>query len=485
MSLPLSKHTLSTGTLLSCLLWTPLSFFASTHPADASEPFQQFLPKESRSGLLIKTLNTKATKLSQNVDSYFTPASTLKLVTALAAKLELGDRFRFTTTVNKVGNHVVIKFSGDPTLTTADLTTLLTQLKQKNGSLIKGDLWLDNTAFTGYDRAIGWPWDNLGVCYSAPSSATTLDSNCAQASIYTQKQGSTRVYVPEQYPLYVLSNAKTMTPAEQKSQHCTLELESNDQNEYHLDGCLTLRDKPLPLKFAIQNTDLFAHRVVHRLLNQLGIELKGSIQVGMAPKGATKTVALHHSAFLPELLATMLQKSDNLIADNLLKTIGQHRYAHPGSFNNGTAAVKLILLEKANIDLRKAQIVDGSGLSRNNRMTVNQFSQILDYIWRNDARLKLIGIMAKSGESGTLRYRRSMNLPEMRGHMIAKSGSLYGSYNMAGFGVDKSGRPKTLFVQMVGDYFPEQVKEQTRAAKIAPLTQFEKAFYSKVIQFSQ
>jgi PBP4 family serine-type D-alanyl-D-alanine carboxypeptidase len=484
MSLQLRTHTLPIKALLGFLLFAPLSSLAVTTTGD-TDSLQQLLPKESRSALIIKTLNNKATKLSRNPDSYFTPASTLKLVTALAAKLELGDRFRFTTAINKVGNNVVITFSGDPTLTTADLTALLTQLKQKNGRVINGDLWLDNSAFTGYERAIGWPWDNLGVCYSAPSSAITLDRNCAQASIYTQKQGSTRVYVPEHYPLYVISNVQTVTRDEQKSQHCTLELESNDQNEYHLNGCLTLREKPLPLKFAIQNTDLFANRVIHRLLNQLGITLKGTIQVGAAPKGASKTVAQHHSAFLPELLATMLQKSDNLIADNLFKAVGQHLYAHQGSFNSGAAAVKQLLLEKAKIDLSKAQIVDGSGLSRNNRLTVNQFSQVLDYIWRNDARLKLIGIMAKSGQTGTLHYRRSMNLPEMRGKMIAKSGSLYGSYNMAGFGLDKSGRPKTLFVQMVGDYFPEQVKEQTRAAKIAPLTQFEKAFYSKVIRFSQ
>ncbi|MCV6004416.1 D-alanyl-D-alanine carboxypeptidase, partial [Escherichia coli] len=59
-------------------------------------------------------------------------------------------------------------------------------LAKKNGlTRMNGDLWLDNSAFTGYDRAVGWPCDILGVCYSAPASSITLNNNCVQASIYT------------------------------------------------------------------------------------------------------------------------------------------------------------------------------------------------------------------------------------------------------------------------------------------------------------
>ena len=70
----------------------------------------------------------------------------------------------------------------------------------------------------------------------------------------------------------------------------------------------------------------------------------------------TTLVASHHSEKLPELLDTMLKKSDNLIADNLTKTLGATFYVQPGSFNNGTEAIKQILLTKANIDLSKAQL---------------------------------------------------------------------------------------------------------------------------------
>lgn len=153
------------------------------------------------------------------------------------------------------------------------------------------------------------------------------------------------------------------------------------------------------------------------------------------------------------------------------------------SFNNGTEAIKQILLTKANIDLNKAQLVDGSGLSRNNRMTSQAMAQVLRYIWDNDKQLNLIEAMPISGTNGTLKYRQSMRKAPIQGNIIAKSGSLYGSYNMAGFGLDKAGNPNSLFVQFVRDYFPEEQDPEKPVE--APITQFERTFYKGVVELSQ
>ena len=56
--------------------------------------------------------------------------------------------------------------------------------------------------------------------------------------------------------------------------------------------------------------------------------------------------------------------------------------------------------------------------------------------------LNLIEAMPTSGTNGTLKYRQSMRKAPIQGNIIAKSGSLYGSYNMAGFGLDKKGKTK-------------------------------------------
>lgn len=442
------------------------------------------LPDGSSTSLILGSLSGDLNEMDIDSGGFYPPASTLKLVTALAAKLELGDDFHYTTSIARSSKDAVISFSGDPTLQRDDLKSLLAQYAKSHSRTIKGNLYLDNSAYTGYQRAVGWPWDILGVCYSAPSSAMTLDSNCAQASIYTKDNGTTRVYIPAHYPIDVTTTAATVTRSGQKATQCDLELITTPNNTYKLSGCLVERKKPLPLKFAIQNPELYTYQVVTSLLKELKIQVKGDVVIGKKAKvNKTILVASHRSEKLPELLDTMLKKSDNLIADNLTKTLGATFYVQPGSFNNGTEAIKQILQTKANIDLSKAQLVDGSGLSRNNRMTSQTMAQVLRYIWDNDQQLNLIEAMPTSGTDGTLKYRQSMRKAPIQGNIIAKSGSLYGSYNMAGFGLDKVGNPNSIFVQFVRDYFPEE-QDPDKPVE-APIIQFERAFYKDVVKFSQ
>ncbi|MGR5238373.1 serine-type D-Ala-D-Ala carboxypeptidase [Vibrio alfacsensis] len=465
--------------------WLLSTLFCLTPLISLAYPHQEILPTGSRVSLIAEKLNDQSQINGiQPNNEFFPPASTLKIVTALAAKLELGDQFAFSTTLESSNTDAVMTFSGDPTLKTQDLKTLLLQARQNGLTRINGDLWLDNSAFTGYDRAVGWPWDILGVCYSAPASAITLNENCVQASIYTQKNGSTRVYVPEHQPIKVKTSVKTVSKSVQKSRHCDLGLMAHPDNQYELTGCLVDRgDKPLPLKFAVQDPEKYTVQNLKTLLTQLGIDLKGSIHIGTAPKKSRKLLAQHKSEPLPKLLEEMLKRSDNLIADTLTKTLGATFFVQPGSFTNGTEAIKQIIFSKTGVDIRNARLEDGSGLSRNNRLAATSMAGILRYIWKHEDQLKLIAIMPKSGESGTLQYRQSMRKAPIKGQLIAKSGSLYGTYNMAGYGLDKHGKPNTLFVQFVSDYFPE--KRDDNKAVVAPITRFEKLFYQDIVSFSQ
>jgi D-alanyl-D-alanine carboxypeptidase/D-alanyl-D-alanine-endopeptidase (penicillin-binding protein 4) len=180
----------------------------------------------------------------------------------------------------------------------------------------------------------------------------------------------------------------------------------------------------------------------------------------------------------------MLKKSDNLIADNLTKALGAKFFIQPGSFANGTKAIKQILFTKANIDLEAFPLADGSGLSRNNLMSSAAMAKVLHYIWQHDDTLNLISRMPSAGIDGTLKYRQSMRKAPIKGAITAKSGSVYGSYNMAGFGLNEQGKPSTLFIQFIASYHPKKrASDQPKVA--APLTLFERQFYKDVIKFSQ
>ena len=446
----------------------------------AYQPDFRALPYGHDTALVIADAKTGDILYSQREAQFQPPASTQKMVTALAAQLYLGKDYRFTTQLEQQESDIVLRFSGDPALSRKQLASLLGKMKAHSGSTIKGDLLLNGSQFSGYEQAPGWPWDILGVCYSAPSSSLSLEHNCVQGALYSNRNvgDTTRVNIPSHQPLKVTTDALVTTKERQKASHCDLELTNKGNNHYHLSGCLVKRDKPLPLNFAVQDTEAYISQVIKAELKRLGIKLEGSIKRDDSAKG--KVIASHHSAPLHELLNTMVKDSDNLYADNIAKTIGAKYFKQPGSFANGSKAIKAILKDKANIDLERAVIVDGSGLSRNNRMTASQMMEVITYIYNHDDTLNLLATMPVSGQSGTLRYRQSIRHKPLQGRIHAKSGSLYGTYNLAGLIKVQSGQT-LLFVQMVSNYFPPE-RDESLPAIAPPIETFERTLYKGLYQ---
>ncbi len=97
-------------------------------------------------------------------------------MTALAALLQLGPDYRFVTnfeTDAKLSNNtltgdLVIRFSGDPTLTRQQIRNMANALKQLGIHKVDGDLVVDISAFTSHDKAPGWVWNDMTQCFSAP-----------------------------------------------------------------------------------------------------------------------------------------------------------------------------------------------------------------------------------------------------------------------------------------------------------------------------
>lgn len=436
------------------------------------------LPEGSQYAVLVQPLAEKAEPVYEHdSDLLLPPASTQKVITALAARLILPKDFRFATSLERVGDDLVIRFSGDPTLTREDLQRLLNQYKQPGAQPFQ-NLWLDDSAFTGVEHAQGLPWDNMGSCYSAPNAAITLDRNCVWGAIYSDGEPGkpTRVNVPAGQPIRVRTTAPIVTVEEIKATRCYLELIPYPDNQYLLSGCLGKRKDPLPLKFAVQNPAQFTLEVLENQLKQLGIKPAGEIKIGKPAAGEAKVIATHQSAPLPAIMDEMLKRSDNLIADNLFKTLGGYHYGQPGSFSNATAAVKAVLKEKAGIDLSRAILKDGSGLSRDNRISARQLTEVIRYIGLNDKELGLLALFPVAGESGTLQYHRGFTKPPLKGKLVTKSGTLYGTKNLAGILTTAKGE-RLLVTQFVTNYFPGKADGGKKT-----IEQFERRLYETLYQ---
>lgn len=452
-----------------------LSLFSSASQS-ADLKLQDALPAGSQYGLLVQGLSGQDRVLMEhNADVLLPPASTLKVVTALATRLVLAADFRFETLLERQGNDLIVRFSGDPSLSREHLRQLIAKLKTQTGTW--QDLWIDDSAFAGPERGLGWPWENLGACYSGPVGAATLDANCIDISVLSNAQPGERVSVkiPAGQPIQMDSEAIILSAKDKAERHCDLDLNLGENNHYWLSGCWAQSKNPLMLKLAVQRPSSYAAGVVAALLKAEGIALKGQVRIGKPPAGERQLISRHQSAPLEVLIDRMLKHSDNLIADSLLKTLGGAWFQQPGSYRSGLLALRRVLKDKAGIDLGLAILEDGSGLSRSNRITPRLMGQVLAYIQRHDGELGLLKAFPVSGESGTLAHRPSMNQPPLKGRFAAKTGTLFGTKNLAGILTTAKGR-KLVVVQFVTEYFPRA--DETKGGK--PVHRFEQRLYNKL-----
>ncbi|MBV0932623.1 D-alanyl-D-alanine carboxypeptidase/D-alanyl-D-alanine endopeptidase [Marinobacterium weihaiense] len=434
-------------------------------------------PEGSQVALVVEPLSATAPlQIHYRDDRFLPPASTLKLFTATAAELTLGADHRFETRLWQRGQQNggrwqgdwLLEFTGAPDLSRQQLAQLLGELRRRNIREIDGDLVLDTSHFTGYDRAIGWPWNNLGVCYSAPAAALTLERNCVAASLKNRGVDQPAgFFVPAHQPVEVTTDVQVLDRDSIKQSLCSLEARLGPGNRYHLSGCISDRRKVLPLNFAINDPLSYGKALARQELSRLGIVLRGEILSGRREDAGWQQAAQVQSAPLPTLLTEMLQDSDNLIADLTLKSLGAGN-GTPGSFARGVNTLKATIAAHTGIDLSLAKLTDGSGLSRDNLLQARQLAQLLQWLSRHPD-MTSYRVLPISGENGTLKYRRSTREAPLKGAIQAKSGTVNGSRNLAGY-IDTASGERYVFVLMLsGISLPERMPRPT------PVTVFERS----------
>ena len=134
---------------------------------------------------------------------------------------------------------------------------------------------------------------------------------------------------------------------------------------------------------------------------------------------------------LQEILAFTLTWSDNLLAERIARLAS--RAAGHSLDDAGVAETFAEVLAGLGIENQNLIIQDASGLSKDNRVTATQVAQLLVKI-RNDSRFApLIGGLPIAGMTGTLRHRFIDTAPQAIGLIKAKTGTLNGTANLAGY----------------------------------------------------
>ena len=189
---------------------------------------------------------------------------------------------------------------------------------------------------------------------------------------------------------------------------------------------------------------LSAGRQFRLALRSVGIAVGRPAHLGVTDPLAEQ-LASTESAPLSRIVRFMNQESDNFTAELLLKQLGAVDEAS-GTSAAGARAVRRALREAA-IPLAGVRIVDGSGLSPQNRLTAAALIGILVAAWHDPViRPPFVQSLAVAGVNGTLEDR--LRAPPARGVVRAKTGTTSESSALSGyvrgrfaFAVLQNGRP--------------------------------------------
>jgi len=414
-------------------LLIPIKSFAHlTHDIDS------ILAKNQKTSFAIKIIDLKTEKEIYSYHPYqrMIPASVNKSLTAYAALKYLGPDFIYHTEIKidqeKLVNNILegdlyIKFTGDPSLTTDDLTNLISHLKIKT---ITGKIIIDDSIFDLNYFANGISLDDRKFCYSAPSSAIVVDKNCFIPMLSPgSKEGELAILSNNDKQVANINN-EIIT---KNDENCSPELLEHPNNLYDLTGCLDIKNQPIPLNIAYQDPRLMISDLISLLVKEAGIDWKsGEIIFAKAPE-KVKIISQHNSKPLSELIINMQQDSDNIAANNIGKTIAAHYYKKQGNFARAIQAIQEIINPETKIEFSDIRIFDASGQSRYNLIAPEDFIRLYSAAYRDK---KLWSYFYKSlavlGNNGTLKD-RFIDIPHLHGKIYAKSGSMSGISSLVGY----------------------------------------------------
>jgi D-alanyl-D-alanine carboxypeptidase/D-alanyl-D-alanine-endopeptidase (penicillin-binding protein 4) len=202
------------------------------------------------------------------------------------------------------------------------------------------------------------------------------------------------------------------------------------------------RDKPHGI--LARQPALAAAAVFAETLKSAGVAVTGAPKVGPVSDFALPLGSVN-SPTLATLVRYMDRQSDNFTAEMLLKALG----AAEGSRGTtaGGAAVVTTALDQAGIPLTGVRFVDGSGLSRLDRLTAGALVGVLQASWNDpNVRPTVYAALPVAGINGTLEDR--MRRAPARGNVRAKTGTTSDASALSGyvrgryvFAVLQNGRP--------------------------------------------
>jgi PBP4 family serine-type D-alanyl-D-alanine carboxypeptidase len=395
----------------------------------------------------------------RDADQPLMPASNMKLPVTAATLDKLGASYTFKTYLAVDGDDLWLIGAGDPStgdpkiakqhneLPTAMLDRWADALKARGINHVKGNLYYYAGTFDDQTIHPSWSRSYLTDWYAAPVTGLNFNDNCVDVTVNPTEAGKPATFsvMPPTDNVKVVNGVLT---AEGDSSRPEAKIEAKidrerDANTFTISGACT-RPTTLESKAVIDPAAFFAD-VLRTHLAARGITIDGKSMRASSPLGGTevppadKIVATHESP-MREVIAHLNKRSQNLFAEAFCKLLGkayrkEQGKDEPGSWQAGGEAVHAFL-KKNGINDDAFVIVDGSGLSRQNRVTTHIISDLLVAMYHHPDGQVYRESLAAAGVDGTIGKR----MKDLSGRVYAKTGYIGGVRSLSGYVKTDAGR---------------------------------------------
>ncbi len=394
---------------------------------------------KAKVGLYIENLSTGEVLYDVNGDVPMIPASVTKALTSATILSMRPSNSCFETMILADGfiddgvlkGDVKIKAVGDPTIESAYFEeyagfsdSIVAGLKRLGIFEIEGAVVVDDSAVPYEKVPGGWLDEDIVWPYGAAHSAVNFKDN---KFILTLPSRRTEPHVPGLRVSH--TNSKGKLKVDRK----------RDSDEILSSGVVPKRGQSMTLS----NPD-----PTRTLIHNVTECIRGSgIKVGDKPLGNTAVpteVYTHRSPEFIDVLRSLMFRSDNLMAESMLRAFA------PEESRTEAAKRELQLWAVRDVDTCGIVVEDGSGLSRNNRLTPYFLADIFVWMCGHTRSSEYVSLFPKAGMDGTMK--NFLVGTPLEGRVAMKTGSMKGVQSYAGYLLDDAGMPTHVIVVMVNDF---------------------------------
>lgn len=434
------------------LVWS-LSSAAALPPAVQEALVRAQLPADSVA-IVVQPLAGGAPLISHQASKAMNPASVMKLVTTYAALESLGTAYRWKTEVYRQGRlnqgvldgDLMIKGSGDPALGIADFWRLLQQVQQQGIRQIKGNLVLDLSAYAPQVSQRPLLDDEAWRGYNANPSALLLNGRNTSfrfaivgADAKPAVQVTQAFELPQVHVINTLQVRKGACNDWRGDLHYTVSPEA-DGVTVAFSGSLPDQCDEHYLELSVLSDVQYVSLSFKKLWAQLGGQFTGSVVLAPTPPMAER-VTTWQSPPLDSVVRDINKWSNNVMARQLMLTLALASGAQPADEEAGVQALKQVLRQR-NLHFPELVLENGSGLSRNERISAEHLAQLLVTAYQRPLMPVMMASLPVLGVDGTTR-KRLADSPS-QGMAYLKTGSLEGVSSLAGYVQDQQGKRYVL-----------------------------------------